>query len=105
MKVSHHSLEAAKLIALDSGDYHETQHAIHILDEEAKILDGGRETAAEVAARLIAEYNTQIETENAELKKLLTDIQDWMMDNDYECGSVGSQIYSDINKALNHTDE
>lgn len=105
MKTSHHIMEAAKLIALDSGDYHETQHAIHILDEEAKILDSGRETAIEVAARLIAEHNTQIEIKNAELKMLLADIQDWMTDNDYECGNVGSQIYDEIDKVLNYTDE
>ena len=49
-------LEAAKLIAQDTGDYQETQSAIYALDQEAKITDGGRESAIEVAARLLAEH-------------------------------------------------
>lgn len=40
----------------------------------------------------------KIEKENAELKELLSEIQDWMMDNDYECGPVGSKLYEDISK-------
>lgn len=37
---------------------------------------------------------------NEELKELLTDIQDWMLDNDYECGEVGSDIYQRISGVI-----
>jgi|FAXJ01.1.fsa_nt_gi hypothetical protein len=42
-----------------------------------------------------------------ELKQLLEDIQDWMMENDYECGPRGGDIYQEISEILkkhdNHT--
>jgi hypothetical protein len=40
------------------------------------------------------------EEENRKLKFLLGEIQDWMRDNDYECGEVGSLIYNEIEKIL-----
>lgn len=36
-----------------------------------------------------------------ELRELLTDIQEWMVDNDYECGPQGSAIFDRISDALN----
>lgn len=38
---------------------------------------------------------------NETLKELLEDIQTWMMDNDYECGPEGHEIYKRIHEALN----
>ena len=35
-----------------------------------------------------------------EIKELLNDIQDWMVENDYECGEVGSDIYQRITEIL-----
>lgn len=35
-----------------------------------------------------------------EIKTLLEDIQTWMLDNDYECGEVGGQLYNQISKVL-----
>lgn len=35
-----------------------------------------------------------------ELKELLNDIQQWMLDNDAECGPQGSEIYQRITKIL-----
>lgn len=35
-----------------------------------------------------------------ELEELLTDIQDWMIENDYECGVGGSDIYQRISAIL-----
>ena len=37
---------------------------------------------------------------NNEIKELLTDIQNWMMENDYECGERGSDIYERISTFL-----
>lgn len=37
---------------------------------------------------------------NEEIRQLLDDIQTWMMDNDYECGQVGSKIYNEISNIL-----
>ena len=37
---------------------------------------------------------------NDELKELLNDIQEWMVENDYECGEQGSEIYQRITDAL-----
>lgn len=37
---------------------------------------------------------------NKDIRELLEDIQDWMMENDYECGEVGSEIYQRITKML-----
>lgn len=37
---------------------------------------------------------------NNEAKELLKEIQDWMMDNDYECGPWGSDIYQRITELL-----
>lgn len=31
-----------------------------------------------------------------ELKELVVEILEWMVDNDYECGPHGSQIYSKL---------
>ena len=42
---------------------------------------------------------------NNELKELLTDIQDWMMENDYECGEGGSDIYQRISTVIKEYDE
>lgn len=36
----------------------------------------------------------------SELKELLEDIQSWMLDNDYECGEQGSDIYDRISEVL-----
>ena len=58
-----HTLNSAILVALDSGDYHETQHAIKVLDDEARITDGGRECAAEVAARVLAREVIRLQRE------------------------------------------
>jgi hypothetical protein len=35
-----------------------------------------------------------------EIKDLLTDIQNWMIENDYECGEAGSDIYNRIEMIL-----
>lgn len=48
------ALNSALLVALDAGDYQETQHAIHVLNEHSTTTDGGTESAIEVAARLLA---------------------------------------------------
>ena len=37
---------------------------------------------------------------NDEIKELFEEIQDWMMDNDYECGVWGSEIYRKIKEIL-----
>jgi hypothetical protein len=37
---------------------------------------------------------------NDDVKGLLEEIQAWMLDNDYECGEVGSDLYDRINKML-----
>jgi len=39
-----------------------------------------------------------LEKENESLKKLLVEIQDWMLDNDYECGCIGARLYEEIEK-------
>ena len=41
---------------------------------------------------------------NEELKELLLEIQDWMMDNDYECGEQGADIYGRISNLLKKYD-
>lgn len=42
-----------------------------------------------------------------DIRDLLEEIQDWMMENDYECGPHGSEIYKRISEELkkydNHT--
>lgn len=40
-----------------------------------------------------------------EVKELLEEIQTWMIDNDYECGEQGSEIYSRISKLLGKKDD
>lgn len=35
---------------------------------------------------------------------LFDDIQNWMVENDYECGDVGSQIYTEISEILKEID-
>lgn len=35
-----------------------------------------------------------------ETTELLKEIQTWMMDNDYECGPKGAEIYEKISKIL-----
>jgi len=37
---------------------------------------------------------------NKEIKELLEEIQDWMVENDYECGSWGTDIYKRISEIL-----
>lgn len=37
---------------------------------------------------------------NDELKKLLEDIKDWMITNDYECGPEGADIFDRIQNVL-----
>lgn len=34
------------------------------------------------------------------IKTLLENIQNWMLDNDYECGIRGSAIYDEISEIL-----
>lgn len=38
-------------------------------------------------------------------KSFLEQIQSWMMNNDYECGEVGSEIYDKISKYLDAAEE
>jgi len=33
---------------------------------------------------------------NKEIKELLEEIQEWMIENDYECGEHGNEIYQKI---------
>jgi hypothetical protein len=40
-----------------------------------------------------------------EVLELLTDIQEWMVENDYECGPVGSDIYTRISDFLKNLDD
>ena len=40
-----------------------------------------------------------------EIKELLEDIQDWMMENDYECGPCGAELYNDITEILKKYDK
>lgn len=40
-----------------------------------------------------------------EVGELLEEIQEWMVENDYECGPWGSQIYKKISKLLGEIDE
>ena len=35
-----------------------------------------------------------------QLKTLLENIQEWMVDNDYECGNRGSELYDEITELL-----
>jgi hypothetical protein len=35
-----------------------------------------------------------------EIKELLKEIQQWIIDNDYECGLQGSDIYNRIEETL-----
>jgi len=37
---------------------------------------------------------------NDEIKELLEWIQDWMLENDYECGPEGIEIYKEISRLL-----
>ena len=37
---------------------------------------------------------------NDELRELLLDIQEWMRENDYECGEIGSDVYRRISMEL-----
>lgn len=37
---------------------------------------------------------------NKEIKDLLEEIQDWMIENDYECGEQGGDIYMRISKII-----
>ena len=39
--------------------------------------------------------------QNERLTGLLEEVQDWMLENDYECGEVGSQIYEKISRVIN----
>jgi len=41
----------------------------------------------------------------SEIKELLYDIQNWMIDNDYECGNEGSELYIRIEKLLSNNPE
>jgi hypothetical protein len=38
--------------------------------------------------------------DDKKVRELLEEIQDWMIDNDYECGDWGSDIYNKIAKIL-----
>lgn len=40
-----------------------------------------------------------------EIRKLLRDIQQWMVGNDYECGTEGSKIYDRIEELLNKEEQ
>lgn len=40
-----------------------------------------------------------------QLKTLLETIHSWMLDNDYECGHVGAEIFSEIQKVLDADQE
>jgi len=42
----------------------------------------------------------KLEAENKQLKDLLSDISNWMLDNDYDCGQNGSRLYDYITKIL-----
>ena len=42
---------------------------------------------------------------NEKIKNLLEEIQDWMLENDYECGPRGSEIYKDISHLLEENDK
>ena len=37
---------------------------------------------------------------NEEIRELLDRIQTWMIENDYECGPEGNEIYKEISKLL-----
>jgi regulator of replication initiation timing len=55
---------------------------------------------AQVRLPELLRENTKIREENESLKELLSEIQDWMLDNDYECGCVGASLYEKIEKHL-----
>ena len=42
---------------------------------------------------------------NKDIRDLLEEIQDWMMENDYECGPHGSEIYQRISEELKKYDK
>ena len=42
---------------------------------------------------------------NKDIRELLEEIQDWMMENDYECGPHGSEIYQRISEELKKYDK
>ncbi len=65
-------LNAALMIALDTGDYQETQQAIGILMQDCRTNDGGRESIAETAARLLAEAYVDLDKHCAEMKQHVT---------------------------------
>ncbi len=46
------------------------------------------------------EFYQKVQKLPLNIKTLLEDIQDWMMSNDYECGPVGSTIWSRISEIL-----
>lgn len=58
------------------------------------------EPVMEKATNIFDEYQ-KLKLEKLKIKELLFEIQDWMMDNDYECGPVGSKLYEDISNILN----
>jgi hypothetical protein len=37
---------------------------------------------------------------NKELEELLNDIRNWMIENDYECGERGGELFDRIDKIL-----
>ena len=39
-----------------------------------------------------------------EIRELLDRIQTWMVENDYECGPEGNEIFNEINKLLEETE-
>jgi hypothetical protein len=41
---------------------------------------------------------------NKEIRELLDRIQTWMIENDYECGPEGNEIYKEIDKLLKETE-
>lgn len=40
------------------------------------------------------------EIDKKEVIELLTDISDWMCENDYECGPVGSELLQEIEEMI-----
>lgn len=41
---------------------------------------------------------------NDNVKELLEEIQDWMMENDYECGPMGAELFKEISELLQKYD-
>lgn len=63
------------------------------IDKYGKPMDSGLGPYLRFVAKMIEER-----------KEWLVELRSWMIDNDYECGEAGSNIYNDIQKMIGNYD-